>query len=392
MRDASQLRPLAPRLLPLAFSCAALAIVFWYLLQLDLPLVWFIRSLHVTWLEVLGDAGSRLGSGAALFAFSGVMLAVGLLGKWPAWRRAGLQGLIAHAAVGLISQTIKRLVGRPRPRFTHGVSEFQFWPSLDSGLDAFPSGHASASFAVAAVLVKHFPRARWIVYSAAFLVAISRVVRGSHFPADVAVGAALGLLVGYVVANPIREWQASIRSALMHLTPYLVGTFALLWIVVHPSPGQLISTFMLSAGISALALGIAIRLFNRVWTLGRHGARGEGLGVSGEGRTEVRGFRTEAQSSVLSTHFVVQALRLPTANVLIAVGLALTTGSGLVTTLVVFVCAAQWLAPRETEVQLGEVQQATLDYKTIFSETALVAGLVIAVAAIQGLKGVIPIL
>ncbi len=392
MRDASQLRPLAPRLLPLAFSCAALAIVFWCLLQLDLPLVWFIRSLHVTWLEVLGDAGSRLGSGAALFAFSGVMLAVGLLGKWPAWRRAGLQGLIAHAAVGLISQTIKRLVGRPRPRFTHGVSEFQFWPSLDSGLDAFPSGHASASFAVAAVLVKHFPRARWIVYSAAFLVAISRVVRGSHFPADVAVGAALGLLVGYVVANPIREWQASIRSALMHLTPYLVGTFALLWIVVHPSPGQLISTFMLSAGISALALGIAIRLFNRVWTLGRHGARGEGLGVSGEGRTEVRGLRTEAQSSVLSTHFVVQALRLPTANVLIAVGLALTTGSGLVTTLVVFVCAAQWLAPRETEVQLGEVQQATLDYKTIFSEAALVAGLVIAVAAIQGLKGVIPIL
>ena len=392
MRDASQLRPLAPRLLPLAFSCAALAIVFWYLLQLDLPLVWFIRSLHVTWLEVLGDAGSRLGSGAALFAFSGVMLAVGLLGKWPAWRRAGLQGLIAHAAVGLISQTIKRLVGRPRPRFTHGVSEFQFWPSLESGLDAFPSGHASASFAVAAVLVKHFPRARWIVYSAAFLVAISRVVRGSHFPADVAVGAALGLLVGYVVANPIREWQASIRSALMHLTPYLVGTFALLWIVVHPSPGQLISTFMLSAGISALALGIAIRLFNRVWTLGRHGARGEGLGVSGEGRTEVRGLRTEAQSSVLSTHFVVQALRLPTANVLIAVGLALTTGSGLVTTLVVFVCAAQWLAPRETEVQLGEVQQATLDYKTIFSETALVAGLVIAVATIQGLKGVIPIL
>ncbi len=392
MRDASQLRPLAPRLLPLAFSCAALAIVFWCLLQLDLPLVWFIRSLHVTWLEILGDAGSRLGSGAALFAFSGVMLAVGLLGKWPAWRRAGLQGLIAHAAVGLISQTIKRLVGRPRPRFTHGVSEFQFWPSLDSGLDAFPSGHASASFAVAAVLVKHFPRARWIVYSAAFLVAISRVVRGSHFPADVAVGAALGLLVGYVVANPIREWQASIRSALMHLTPYLVGTFALLWIVVHPSPGQLISTFMLSAGISALALGIAIRLFNRVWILGRHGARGEGLGVSGENRTEVRGLRTEAQSSALSTRFAVQALRLPTANVLIAVGLALTTGSGLVTTLVVFVCTAQWLAPRETEVQLGEVQQATLDYKTIFSETALVAGLVIAVATIQGLKGVIPIL
>ena len=327
-----------------------------------------------------------------MFALSGVMLAVGLLGKWPAWRRAGLQGLIAHAAVGLISQTIKRLVGRPRPRFTHGVSEFQFWPSLDSGLDAFPSGHASASFAVAAVLAKHFPGARWIVYSAAFLVAISRVVRGSHFPADVAVGAALGLLVGYVVANPIREWQASIRSALMYLTPYLVGTFALLWIVVHPPPGQLISTFMLSAGISALALGIAIRLFNRVWTLGRHGARGEGLGVSGENRTEVRGLRTEAQSSVLSTRFAVQALRLPTANVLIAVGLSLTTGSGLGTTLVVFVCAAQWLARGKTEVQLGEVQQATLDYKTIFSEAALVAGLVIAVAAIQGLKGVIPIL
>jgi hypothetical protein len=149
---------------------------------------------------------------------------------------------------------------------------------------------------------------------------------------------------------------------------------------------------MLSAGISALALGIAIRVFNRLWAGGRHWARGEGLGVSGENRTEVRGLRTEAQSSVLSTRFAVQALRLPTANVLIAVGLSLTTGSGLVTTLVVFVCAAQWLARGKTEVQLGEVQQATLDYKTIFSEAALVAGLVISVVTIQGLKGVIPIL
>ncbi|MDA2909306.1 phosphatase PAP2 family protein [Nitrospiraceae bacterium AH_259_D15_M11_P09] len=378
-------RLLAPCLSPLVLSSAALAVAFWCLLDLDLPLVWFLRSVHVTWLEILGDVGNRLGSGSVLFAFSGVMLAVGLLSKWPAWRRAGLQGVIAHAAVGLIAQTIKRLVGRPRPRFTHGVSEFQFWPSLESGLDAFPSGHASASFAVAAVLAKHFPRARWIIYSAAFLVALSRVVRGSHFPTDVAVGAALGLLVGYVVANPIREWQASIRSALMHLTPYLVGTFALLWIVVHPPPGQLITTFMLSAGISALVIGIAIRVFNRLWAKGKLGVRGEGLGVSGENRTEAR-------TSVLSARFAVQALGLPTGNVLIAVGLALTTGSGLVTTLVVFVCAAQSLAPGKTEVQLGEVRQATLDFKTMFSEAALVAGLVMAVATIQGLKGVIPIL
>ncbi|TLY41787.1 MAG: hypothetical protein E6K58_09215, partial [Nitrospirae bacterium] len=65
------------RLTALALSCVVLVAVFWGVLQLDLPLARFLRSVHLPWLELVGDAGSRLGSGAVLAGISGVLLAIG---------------------------------------------------------------------------------------------------------------------------------------------------------------------------------------------------------------------------------------------------------------------------------------------------------------------------
>ncbi|MGH7251028.1 MAG: hypothetical protein ACREIK_04160, partial [Nitrospiraceae bacterium] len=73
--------PLAHSLLPIACSCIALAVVFWGVVQLDLPLARFLRSVHLPWLELAGDVGSRLGSGAVLAGISGALLAIGLISK-----------------------------------------------------------------------------------------------------------------------------------------------------------------------------------------------------------------------------------------------------------------------------------------------------------------------
>lgn len=339
-----------PLLAATLLSGTALLLVFWGVLHLDLPLARFLRSVHLPWLELAGDVGSRLGSGAVLAGISGALLAIGLVSKQPRFRRAGLESLIAHAAVALPAQALKHLIGRPRPRMTHGGG-FQLGPSWETGLDSFPSGHAAVSFAVAAVLARRFPRAGWLLYGAASFVALSRVARGSHFPTDVLAGVGLGLVAGYVIANPIRAWRSSLADALTDLAPYLIGAFALLWTAVHTAPDGWPNAIMFSVGASGVTIGVGIRLY---WVCKGRGDR--------------------------ATQFLASRL-------LIAVGLALSTASWLVTALTVLVVFARWLEDRGSGQSPGEPQPMQP-----LAELTLAAGLVIAVVLIQGLKGLLPLL
>ena len=69
-----------------------------------------------------------------------------------------------------------------------------------SGGHAFPSGHASAAFAIASSLGYFIPQARWFLLSIAILNAISRVAGGVHWPSDVIAGAAIGILSAFIEA------------------------------------------------------------------------------------------------------------------------------------------------------------------------------------------------
>lgn len=67
---------------------------------------------------------------------------------------------------------------------------------------AFPSGHATTAFLVAAVLILAWPKAAsrpqlaLCVFGVAALVALSRIAVGAHWPLDVLVGASGGWLCG----------------------------------------------------------------------------------------------------------------------------------------------------------------------------------------------------
>ncbi len=359
---ASRLMPHASRPLSLICSGAVWAILAWGFWQLDLPLARFLRSVHVAWLEQAGDVGNRLGSGAVLVAISGAMLAAGWLLKRAAVRQAGFEGLLAHGAAALMIQVLKHLIGRPRPRMMHNGG-LQFGPSFETGLDSFPSGHAAASFAVATVIARHFPGLVWPLYGAASLVAVSRVVRGSHFPTDVAVGLVLGVLVGTLVANPLRRWRESLAEGSTSLTPYLIFAFALLWTLSHPSPEDWTNRLMLGGGIAAIGIGLAVRLARRLWS----------------------------KSDVLA---------LQSANLLLFLGLALTTGSMLVTFLVCLAAVARWAAPSdnmfESAVGIDPPVVGQPDFRGLaqaaMTESVIVALAAVGVVAIQALKGLLPLL
>lgn len=102
--------------------------------------------------------------------------------------------------------TFKLLVARYRPYVYEGGAS-----GVDSAEDdaSFVSGHATMAFAAAtagvSLLSAYFPQSRWFVpltagaYGLATLTAVSRVAAGMHFVTDVAAGAALGTIIGYVV-------------------------------------------------------------------------------------------------------------------------------------------------------------------------------------------------
>jgi membrane-associated phospholipid phosphatase len=67
---------------------------------------------------------------------------------------------------------------------------------------AFPSGHASVTFATASVLERHFGyRASWPMFVIAGYVSASRITDNRHFMSDVLFGAALGMATGWTVVG-----------------------------------------------------------------------------------------------------------------------------------------------------------------------------------------------
>ena len=67
---------------------------------------------------------------------------------------------------------------------------------------AFPSGHASVTFATASVLERHLGyRASWPMFAIAGYVSVSRLTDNRHFLSDVLFGSALGMAAGWTVVG-----------------------------------------------------------------------------------------------------------------------------------------------------------------------------------------------
>lgn len=338
-------------------SCLVIGLIFWGLFQIDFPFARFLRSLHIGWLERTGDLGTRLGSGAALMALSAGLLAGGWLSKQPHIRAAGYKTLLAHGVAALTAQTLKHGLGRPRPRLVHADNEWTWRPTLESGLDSFPSGHTTASFAVAVVLAKSFPRMAWLVYGLAGFVAVSRTIRGSHFPTDVLAGICLGTIAGMSVLRPIREWNRLLLETTAQFLPYLALVFSLLWLSTH-SPPQAIANPMMVVGIMVITIGVAMRI--------------------------CRAFRW-----ILSMKTPVAAT-IAQANRIIVIGAALTTGLWLVTAVAGMLGVIQWFLYPEAQASspvFDKASAALPRYWTVLAEVSLMAAIALAVVIIQLLKG-----
>jgi undecaprenyl-diphosphatase len=217
-------------------SLAVLVTIGLKLHELDMPAARFVRSFDIHELNRIGDFLALPGQGAVV---AGVFILIGLFGwglKRDLLKVLAVRGLVAQLVATAVTQLLKHLIGRPRPRFAH-ADEFSLGPSLASGLDAFPSGHSVNAFAAATVLSWFVPGLRVPFFLIAGLVGLSRVVRGSHFPTDVLAGAVLGALIGSLAAAGLRRWRDEAFSVLVRTgMPIVASVFLLVWVVLHPMP------------------------------------------------------------------------------------------------------------------------------------------------------------
>jgi membrane-associated phospholipid phosphatase len=96
---------------------------------------------------------------------------------------------------GIVSNTAKMMFGRDQP--SNNMDARYFF----QGQGSFPSGHATRSFAIAAVMANRFgAKGAWIGYGLAGAVSLSMVQRGIHWASDVVAGAGLGYAIGNGIA------------------------------------------------------------------------------------------------------------------------------------------------------------------------------------------------
>jgi len=118
--------------------------------------------------------------------------------------------MVAHAFLSAViakyvfTDVIKYIFARARPpEVLEGINQLVFY----TGGSAFPSGHASFFFAIAAAVYLWRPRWSTLFFAGAILVSVSRVIVGIHWPLDILWGAILGIFSAWLVKFFIKRFQ-----------------------------------------------------------------------------------------------------------------------------------------------------------------------------------------
>ena len=109
-------------------------------------------------------------------------------------------------ASGVVVEILKFMIGRARPIFFDEFGIVGFFPwTFEWAFNSMPSGHTALSFAGLVMLGMLMSRFKFLTWTLAIVIAVSRVAVGEHWPSDVLLGAFIGMVMADFVLAIVRR-------------------------------------------------------------------------------------------------------------------------------------------------------------------------------------------
>ena len=143
---------------------------------------------------VIGDLADQ----PPLLLGAAATIAAGALLRKPRMVRAGARMLASEIAATGLKAAAKRFVARTRPGKMLKDGRYKLeadaaGDKYDGPWNSFPSGHAAGALAVGRALSREYPGALPAAALVAGIAALVQLPKGTHFPSDIAAGAAIGV-------------------------------------------------------------------------------------------------------------------------------------------------------------------------------------------------------
>ena len=174
------------------------------LTRIDTELFLFLNGLHIDWL----DPVMTFISGKITWAPFYIVLLYLIIKKYKKQSIFIIIGIILLIICSdrISSGIFKPLFERPRPCHNEAIKDLVYLPNGHcGGAYGFISSHSCNVFALAAyitlILKKHYKNIAFVMFTWSTLVAYSRIYMGVHYPGDVIAGAAVGLIIGVIIAK-----------------------------------------------------------------------------------------------------------------------------------------------------------------------------------------------
>ena len=168
-------------------------------MSINLDLFYFINNnLQNPVLDWSMPAVTNLGGFVALFFICIIVIIIAGLFDYTQVKKIAIICLLSLLIADGIALVLKYAVAEPRPFVA--LDNVRLLIS-ESDMNSFPSGHATSTFSVIAVLLFKLKNnyIKVILAIFAILIAFSRIYVGVHYPHDVVCGTVLGIAVAYAV-------------------------------------------------------------------------------------------------------------------------------------------------------------------------------------------------